>query len=182
MKSTWVEKIQEIDIDKLKEIVSKESTYKDVLNHFNINTTRSNTMYNALRKVMDINNIDYSHFGYKKIYDLETVLCKNSTYNNQTLKKRIIKENLIPYKCIKCENTGQWNGTELVLQLDHINGINNDNRIENLRFLCPNCHSQTSTFAGKNMGRLNNWLVRQTVNLVSSELGGSNPFLPTNTN
>ena len=42
-----------------------------------------------------------------------------------------------------------WNGIPLVLQLDHINGINNDNRIENLRFLCPNCHSQTTTFSGK---------------------------------
>ena len=40
---------------------------------------------------------------------------------------------------------------KLTLQLDHINGINNDNRKENLRFLCPNCHSQTNTFAGKNL-------------------------------
>jgi DNA-directed RNA polymerase subunit RPC12/RpoP len=39
---------------------------------------------------------------------------------------------------------------EIILQLDHINGINNDNRIENLRFLCPNCHSQTETYTGKN--------------------------------
>ena len=42
---------------------------------------------------------------------------------------------------------------KLSLQLDHINGINNDHRIENLRFLCPNCHSQTETYAGKNKGR-----------------------------
>lgn len=39
---------------------------------------------------------------------------------------------------------------KITLQLDHINGINNDNRVENLRFLCPNCHSQTSTYTGKN--------------------------------
>lgn len=39
---------------------------------------------------------------------------------------------------------------ELILELDHINGIRNDNRLENLRFLCPNCHSQTPTFKGRN--------------------------------
>lgn len=54
------------------------------------------------------------------------------------------------YKCACCGNTGEWNGRPLVLQLDHINGDNCDNRLENLRFLCPNCHSQTDTFAGRN--------------------------------
>lgn len=53
------------------------------------------------------------------------------------------------YRCSICGNTGEWNSKKLVLQLDHINGIHNDNRIENLRLLCPNCHSQTDTFCGK---------------------------------
>lgn len=51
-----------------------------------------------------------------------------------------------------CGNIGEWQGQKLVLQLDHINGKNNDHRIENLRFLCPNCHSITETYAGKNKG------------------------------
>ena len=46
-----------------------------------------------------------------------------------------------------CGNIGEWNGNSLSLQLDHINGIHTDNRIENLRMLCPNCHSQTETFS-----------------------------------
>lgn len=48
-----------------------------------------------------------------------------------------------------CENIGVWNGKKLSLQLDHINGDHSDNRLENLRFLCPNCHTQTETYCSK---------------------------------
>ena len=65
------------------------------------------------------------------------------------LKERLVKEKYLEYKCAECGIT-EWNGKPLSLHLDHINGINNDHRIENLRFLCPNCHSQTNTYAGKN--------------------------------
>lgn len=82
---------------------------------------------------------------------MKTILVKNSTYTNRTaLKKRLVDEKILPYRCAICGNEGEWNSYPLVLQLDHINGINNDNRIENLRFLCPNCHSQTTTFSGRN--------------------------------
>jgi 5-methylcytosine-specific restriction endonuclease McrA len=66
------------------------------------------------------------------------------------LKSRLLKEKLIEYKCVKCGNTGEWQGEPLSLQLDHINGNNKDHRLENLRLLCPNCHSQTKTYSGKN--------------------------------
>jgi Zn finger protein HypA/HybF involved in hydrogenase expression len=80
-------------------------------------------------------------------YTLDEILIENSSYANITcLKSRLIKENRLEYKCDCCGNNGEWLGKKLVLQLDHINGINNDHRIENLRFLCPNCHSQTDTF------------------------------------
>lgn len=68
----------------------------------------------------------------------------------QNVKKFIKRNNILPYVCHLCKMEPFWNGKELVLQIDHINGINNDNRIENLRFLCPNCHSQTETFSAKN--------------------------------
>ena len=67
------------------------------------------------------------------------------------MKARLIKEGYIEYKCAIC-GIKDWLGQPLSLQLDHINGINDDHRLENLRLLCPNCHSQTDTYAGKNKG------------------------------
>ena len=54
------------------------------------------------------------------------------------------------YKCEECGLSDTWNNKKITLQVDHINGTNYDHRPENLRFLCPNCHSQTDTFCWKN--------------------------------
>lgn len=70
--------------------------------------------------------------------------------NRSTLRKLILRENVLDYKCQECGLNEEWNGKEIILEIDHINGNRVDNRIENLRFLCPNCHSQTSTFKGRN--------------------------------
>jgi len=79
----------------------------------------------------------------KRILNLEEYATRAS------IRKIIIKENLIEYKCSEC-SIQAWNNKPLSLHLDHINGMNNDNRLENLRFLCPNCHSQTETYTGRN--------------------------------
>lgn len=76
----------------------------------------------------------------------ENLFVENSTSHTSTIKKRIIKDKLIPYKCLHCSNDGKWNEKPISLHLDHINGEPTDNRLENLRFLCPNCHSQTETY------------------------------------
>lgn len=60
-------------------------------------------------------------------------------------------------ECAICQQSNIWNGKPLTLQLDHINGISDDNRLENLRFLCPHCHSQTETFAGRNTQKPKNY-------------------------
>lgn len=76
---------------------------------------------------------------------------KDTPHSGSHIRGRVLKYKLLEYKCDVCGNTGEWNGYKLVLQIDHINGDHNDNRLENLRFLCPNCHSQTDTFAGRNV-------------------------------
>ena len=81
---------------------------------------------------------------------LDELLVKNGTSSNTyKLKKRILKEGLLVDKCAKCGLTSLWNGEPISLHLDHINGDRTDNRLPNLRILCPNCHSQTDTYCGK---------------------------------
>lgn len=65
---------------------------------------------------------------------------------------RIIKEGLIPYRCAICGIT-EWNGAALTLTLDHTNGHSGDHRMDNMRFLCPNCDSQQPTYCYRNRGR-----------------------------
>ncbi len=87
---------------------------------------------------------------------LAEILVRNSDYRTtSSLRKRLIKEGLKEDRCEICV-LHEWCGRPLVLQLDHINGDRTDNRLENLRILCPNCHSQTETWCGRNIGRARN--------------------------
>lgn len=79
----------------------------------------------------------------------EEVFVENSTYARHHIKKRIVEEKLVDYKCDECGNVGSWNNKPLPLILDHINGINDDNRLENLRFVCSNCDSQLPTYKNR---------------------------------
>ncbi len=78
-------------------------------------------------------------------------LTTNSTLKTSAVKRYLFRYGLAEKKCKIC-GLSEWMGKEMPLTLDHINGINNDNRLENVRILCPNCHSQTDTFCGKNKG------------------------------
>lgn len=73
-------------------------------------------------------------------------------HSNLSLKKYILQFDLLPYKCTAtdCGLVDEWKNKKLNLHLDHKNGDNTDNRLANLRFLCPNCHSQTDTYTAKN--------------------------------
>lgn len=81
--------------------------------------------------------------------NLDDLLVVNSSYTTQCIKRRLLQENMLEYKCNQCPNTGTHNDKPLTLQLHHINGNNRDHRLENLELLCPNCHSQTDNYGFK---------------------------------
>lgn len=101
--------------------------------------------------------IDISHFTGRGSrmdslsYTTDELFAEGSKKKRSTVRKRILRDNLIPYECAFCGNTGEWMGHPMALELDHINGVANDHRLENLRFLCPNCHATTDTYCGRNM-------------------------------
>lgn len=89
---------------------------------------------------------------------LEELLVQDRPVNRRNLKKRLIEVRLLKPECYIC-GIKTWLDKLLSLQLDHINGKKNDQRIENLRLLCPNCHSQTETFAGRNSRKKNSLVI-----------------------
>lgn len=87
----------------------------------------------------------------KRRLPLEDLLVAGRPCNSARLKDRLLEAGLLENKCAVCGLGPKWNGLPLVLQLDHINGDHDDNRLENLRLLCPNCHTQTENYAGRSV-------------------------------
>lgn len=149
-------KIYQVSDEEFKNIVKNSLSYSDCLRTLGL-TTKGGSSTDVLKRRISELNCSIKHFKgqFKSFtkYKLEEILIKDSTYANiSKLKERLIKANLLEYKCHKCGIT-EWQNKPISLQLDHINGINNDHRLENLRLLCPNCHSQTDTYAGKNKNK-----------------------------
>lgn len=105
-------------------------------------------------KELDLDTSHWNKRGPNKVKrgtSLREICVENSWYTSKTkLKERLVKEKILDNKCSECGVGPWWNYKPLVLQMDHINGNNRDHRIENLRILCGNCHSQTITYAGSN--------------------------------
>ena len=85
-------------------------------------------------------------------YSKETIFVEQSPVATRVVRRYIETEPGFEHKCCICNNI-EWMGKPVPLELDHINGNNRDNRRENLRFICLNCHAQTHTFRGKNINR-----------------------------
>ncbi|MFH1841294.1 MAG: HNH endonuclease signature motif containing protein [Candidatus Nealsonbacteria bacterium] len=142
--------------------VEKSKSIRQVLSCLKLKEAGGN--YFQIKKYLNLYKIDYSHFtgqawnkGMKGIGKprilLKDILVKNSNYQSYKLKKRLFTEGLKSRKCEECGWAKTSKDNRVPLELDHINGDVHDNRLENLRILCPNCHSLKLTHRGCNRGK-----------------------------
>ena len=150
-------KLEEVSKDELLRLINESSSIRDILIKVGYKNTGT-YLYNIFNELLIKYNIDkpkYENLNRKtnwRRYEMSDILVEDSRYRNRnTLKNKLIKNSLLEYKCSCCGNNGEWMGKSITLHLEHKNGKNNDNRLENLEFLCPNCHSQTSTYCGRNI-------------------------------
>lgn len=153
--------------EQLAEAVKKSRSYHQVF--VNLGLRVGGGAHVAMRQRIEALGLDTSHFlgqGWNKgdhsghlarvapKRPLEEVLVRDSDYHcTNSLKRRLLRLGLLENKCYECHAPPEWRGKPLAHRLDHVNGDRTDNRIENLRLLCPNCDSQTPTFAGRNKAR-----------------------------
>jgi DNA-binding phage protein len=134
-------------------LINESESLIEVCRKANIVPTTGN--YDTLKRIIKEENLDISHF--KRICvssdvsrrNTEEYLSNNFSISTYRLKNRLLKEGYKECRCEKCGST-EWFGKPIPLELHHINGDNNDNRLENLQMLCPNCHAFTDNYGGKN--------------------------------
>jgi hypothetical protein len=151
-KRTWTE-------NQLKEAVKKSRSYRQVLYYLGLKEAGGN--YAQIKKYIKEYNLDIKHFkgrGWNKglrgigkpILPLEKILVRNSDFQSYKLKRRLFIAGIKQPVCEKCGWAEKAPDGRLPLELDHINGDSRDNRLENLRILCPNCHSLEPNYRGRN--------------------------------
>lgn len=147
--------------EELTKAVKESETIRQVLSKFDLRAAGGN--YAHFKKWCKIWDIDFSHFPssselrklrkifHKEKQPIEEILTPNSTFSRGHLKIRLYREGFKDKKCEMCGQGEIWQNKQISLILDHINGVWNDNRLENLRILCPNCNATLPTHCGKNI-------------------------------
>ena len=140
-------------IEELQEIASLSNSWRDFTRKLGYNCN-SGDLKAQIQKKVEENNIDVSHFKTVNTNaverNIENIFIENSTASQKTLRSWYLKGEYSEYKCSICGQEPEWQGQPLTLILDHINGVNNDDRLENLRWVCPNCNQQLPTTGRRN--------------------------------
>ena len=143
--------------EQFKALILSSNSCISAMRQMGFTCTAGNARLSVKRRITEL-AIDISHWQDNTknahaaiLTSHDKYFAKDTPHSGGHIRERLLKYNLLEYKCAGCNNRGEWLGAKLRLQVDHINGDHNDNRLENLRFLCPNCHAQTETFAGKNV-------------------------------
>lgn len=138
--------------NELEQIVQQSNSFSEVIRKLGYATSNGDNIKTLKRRIAEL-DIDISHFRFIKPTPRteENIFIENSTASQATLRRWYIKGNYTPYVCSICGQEPIWQEKELTLILDHINGTNNDDRLENLRWVCPNCNQQLDTTGFKQM-------------------------------
>ncbi|UVY48086.1 MAG: Protein of unknown function (DUF658) [Bacteriophage sp.] len=156
-----INKIYECTDEQFVNLIKNSANIAEVLFKLGYTVKGNSWGYSQVKQRMTDLNLSSANFKGKNAYyetnkereiSPDKLFRINCKHTRTVLRRNIIRNNLLPYKCAIC-GISKWNNKTLSLELDHINGMNNDNRLENLRFLCPNCHSQTTTYGSRNQQR-----------------------------
>lgn len=131
--------------EQFKAAVEVSQSWEEIVRRLGIEVTTKGADIKTLKKRCAMEGLKFRPRLFRNRPDF----VENSEISIPAIKQKVITRKLLPYICSGCKVGGEWQGKPLSLHLDHINGENTDHRLENLRFLCPNCHSQTRTYAGK---------------------------------
>jgi hypothetical protein len=166
-------KLTNISKEKLQNVIDNNTTYGGVLRHFGLTNQGNN--HRLLKTRIMIDNLNASHIskfksgpawniGLRQLNGLKTgntklskedamdIIFKKGHEKRKQIRFYVRHYNLIDEVCLECGMKPYWNNKPLVLHLDHINGDPCNNELSNLRWLCPNCHSQTNTYARNKSG------------------------------
>ena len=145
-------KVIRLVTEDINKAVKESYSFSDVFRK--LNKSKSGDSYKIIKRIIEENNIDTSHFEpyrnfrknliFKEI-PIEEHLSIGSIIGSNSLKGKLYKLKLKEKICEECGQNEEWRGKKIALILDHINGVSNDNRLENLRILCPNCNATLET-------------------------------------
>ncbi len=152
----------EFSEEQLREAVRRSFSWAETLRNLGYCPTGGNPR--TIKKYVAIWGIDTSHFDPDAARDralrenslnrpIEEILTERSVYARGSLKRRLFREGIKQRICEMCGQDENWRGARMSLILDHVNGVRDDNRLENLRIVCPNCAATLPTHCGRSLKR-----------------------------